>query len=237
MQTSNLPIDDDTQSVSYEVRSGGYEYGYTLTTDFDCRDELDTHATIASRIVSLEVLMPVLHGITVCRQLGATPETVNDVVITLSTNTQEANQLLHFLLVANNDAVRVFSAKVLLERVRSMQNRFLDELSGMVTLAYQGLVIDRIRHQVKLHNIPLDLTPSEFRLLETLMQEPGRAYDRKELISFALGEKTIVLERTIDVHIRSLRRKLGEVSEFIETVRGVGYRFNDRRGDLADERN
>ena len=73
----------------------------------------------------------------------------------------------------------------------------------------------------------LDLTPSEFALLETLIRQPGRAYSRQDLIDAALGGDAIVLERTIDVHIRSLRKKLGAFAETIETVRGVGYRFRD----------
>jgi two-component system phosphate regulon response regulator PhoB len=73
----------------------------------------------------------------------------------------------------------------------------------------------------------LSLTRSEFRLLETLIRHHGRAFSRGELISAAMGEETIVLERTIDVHIRAIRRKLGEAADLIETVRGVGYRFHD----------
>ncbi|MCA9270692.1 MAG: winged helix-turn-helix transcriptional regulator, partial [Planctomycetales bacterium] len=73
----------------------------------------------------------------------------------------------------------------------------------------------------------LELTKSEFRLLDTLIRQPGRVFDRAELIDAALGEDTLVMERTIDVHIRALRKKLGEHADLIETVRGVGYRFRD----------
>jgi two-component system phosphate regulon response regulator PhoB len=74
---------------------------------------------------------------------------------------------------------------------------------------------------------PVDLTPSEFRLLDTMIRQPGRAFDRNELIDAALGADTLILERTIDVHIRSLRKKLGESNKLIQTVRGIGYRFRD----------
>jgi two-component system phosphate regulon response regulator PhoB len=73
----------------------------------------------------------------------------------------------------------------------------------------------------------MELTPSEFRLLDTLIRNPGRAFDRSELIDSALGADTLVLERTIDVHIRSLRKKLGNQAEMVQTVRGVGYRFRE----------
>ena len=88
-----------------------------------------------------------------------------------------------------------------------------------------GVTIDRVKHRALLDGKPLDLTPSEFRLLDTLIRQPGRAFDRSELIDSALGTDAIVLERTIDVHIRSLRKKLDGAADRIETVRGIGYRF------------
>ena len=88
-----------------------------------------------------------------------------------------------------------------------------------------GIAIDRVKHRALLDGRVLDLTPSEFRLLDTLIRQPGRAFDRSELIDSALGTDAIVLERTIDVHIRSLRKKLDKSADRIETVRGIGYRF------------
>ena len=90
-----------------------------------------------------------------------------------------------------------------------------------------GITLDRRRYRVTVDEDIVDLTKSEFRLLDTLIRQPGRAFDRSELIDSALGEDTLVLERTIDVHIRALRKKIGEKSEAIETVRGIGYRFRE----------
>ena len=89
------------------------------------------------------------------------------------------------------------------------------------------LVFDRVRHAVTANGEKLDLTPTEFAILETLMTQAGRAFQRIDLIESAIGDDTVVLERTIDVHIRSLRKKLGPLADLIETVRGVGYRFRD----------
>ena len=90
-----------------------------------------------------------------------------------------------------------------------------------------GVIVDRRRHQATAEGKPLELTRSEFRLLDTLIRQPGRVFHRTELIDAALGEDTMVMERTIDVHIRALRRKLADRADVIETVRGVGYRFRD----------
>jgi two-component system phosphate regulon response regulator PhoB len=87
--------------------------------------------------------------------------------------------------------------------------------------------IDRIKHKATCRGTELDLTPTEFRLLECLLRQPGRAFSRAQLMDAAIEEGAIVLERTIDVHIKSLRRKMGDAGELIETVRGVGYRFSE----------
>ena len=89
-----------------------------------------------------------------------------------------------------------------------------------------GVRIDRLRHRASVEGKDMDLTPTEFRLLECLLRQPGRAFSRHQLMDAAIGDGAIVLERTIDVHIKTLRRKLGG-TELIETVRGVGYRFRE----------
>jgi two-component system phosphate regulon response regulator PhoB len=147
----------------------------------------------------------------------------------LTAKAEEADQLLGFSVGADDYVVKPFSVKVMLERIKAWRRRLESDNHEVATLAAHGIVVDRVRHMVKLNNEPMNLTPSEFRLLETLMREPGRAYERKDLIDMALGEDTVVLDRTIDVHIRSLRKKLGEYGPLIETVRGVGYRFQDQR--------
>ena len=129
---------------------------------------------------------------------------------------------------ADDYVVKPFSVKVLLERVKALVRRKSagQRLEDDVITLHR-VTLDRIKHRVMVDNQPIELTPSEFRLLETLLRQPGRAFDRSELIDAALGEDTLVLERTIDVHIRGLRKKLGEQADVIETVRGVGYRYKD----------
>jgi two-component system phosphate regulon response regulator PhoB len=127
-----------------------------------------------------------------------------------------------------------FSVKVLLERIKALLRRRSDEASEDDVITHQGVTIDRSRHRATAEGETLYLTRSEFRLLETLIRQPGRVFRRTELIDAALGEDTIVMERTIDVHIRAIRRKLGNKAAVIETVRGVGYRFRDTSEVPAD---
>src|SRR5437016_4421179 len=98
---------------------------------------------------------------------------------------------------------------------------------GQEGFEHLGISLDKIKHPALAKGRELDLTPTEFRLLECMLRQPGRAFTRQQLMDAAIEEGAVVLERTIDVHVKSLRRKLGGESEFIETVRGVGYRFRE----------
>ena len=114
-----------------------------------------------------------------------------------------------------------------MERIKSLLRRRDKKMTEEVT-TLGGITIDRVRHKVMVHGTAIELTRSEFRLLNTLILQPGRAFERSELIEAALGGDALVLERTIDVHIRSLRKKMGDENDFIQTVRGVGYRFREQ---------
>jgi two-component system phosphate regulon response regulator PhoB len=146
----------------------------------------------------------------------------------LTAKTEEADQLIGFSVGADDYVTKPFSVRVLMERIKALQRRKVakpDDDNDVVTRA--GIMLDRRRYRVNVDERPVELTKSEFRLLDTLIRQPGRAFDRTELIDSALGEDTLVLERTIDVHIRALRKKIGPKADAIETVRGVGYRFKE----------
>ncbi len=153
----------------------------------------------------------------------------------LTAKGEEIDQIDGFSSGADDYVVKPYSVRVLLERVRALQRRRAVELEKgqqAEQINCQGIEVDLRRHCVTMNGEPVDLTRSEFNLLRTLIAEPGRAFDRSDLIELALGEDTLVLERTIDVHIRAIRRKMGSLADLIETVRGVGYRFKEPT-DLA----
>src|SRR5581483_2515344 len=124
-----------------------------------------------------------------------------------------------------------YSIKVLIQRIKKelRKRQAQDEPPAGVVVESQGVTIDRHGHRALYRGEELPLTPTEFRLLEVLVRQTGRAFTRFELMDAAIGEDAVVLERTIDVHIKSLRRKLGDAADLIETVRGVGYRFHEPR--------
>jgi two-component system phosphate regulon response regulator PhoB len=180
-------------------------------------------------------MIPVIDGIEVCRTLRGESATRETPILMLTAKSEEADQLIGFSVGADDYVVKPFSVRVLLERVKSLLRR-QERITGPGAdiMVSGAITVDRVKHRALVNDIMVDLTPSEFRLLDTLIRNPGRAFDRSELIDSALGADTLVLERTIDVHIRSLRKKLGSSSKVIQTVRGVGYRFREPDGsDLS----
>jgi two-component system phosphate regulon response regulator PhoB len=145
----------------------------------------------------------------------------------LTAKAEETDQIVGFAVGADDYVTKPFSVKVLLQRIKVLLRRGAAAEPTPEVLQVGPLKLDKRGHRVTLKNEPVLLTPTEFRLLETLMRQPGRAFSRQDLMESAIGDGAIVLERTIDVHIKSLRRKLGTMGDYIETVRGVGYRFQE----------
>ncbi len=221
-----LVIEDDrslAEVLSYNLKASGYE----VIVATDGQDGLLKAETKLPDLVVLDLMLPVVDGLDVCRRLRAQPTTREIPIIMLTAKAEESDEIVGFSLCADDYVTKPFSVKVLLERIKALRRRRTsDGVSDEVT-SKLGVTVDRRRHQAAIEGSSLALTRSEFRLLDTLIRQPGRVFHRAELIDAALGEDTMVMERTIDVHIRALRRKLGERADLIETVRGVGYRFRD----------
>ncbi len=224
--TKVLLVEDDrplAEIIEYNLNANGFE----VIRSSDGQDALNQVHQRTPDIILLDLMIPVIDGLEVCRRLRASPETANIPILILTAKSEEVDQIVGYRVGADDYVTKPFSVRVLMERVKSLQRRHQPANSNLVTVPRSGIVVDRLKHMVLVDEQPIDLTPSEFRLLETLIRQPGRAFERMELIDSALGSDTVVLDRTIDVHIRSLRKKLGHKADFIQTVRGVGYRFQD----------
>lgn len=225
-KTKVLVIEDDrslAEVLSYNLKAAGYE----VLAATDGQDGLLKAETKSPDIVILDLMLPVVDGLDVCRRLRANSATKDQLIVMLTAKAEESDELIGFSLGADDYVTKPFSVKVLLERIKALRRRRSAESANDEVTTKLGVTVDRRRHQAASEGQSLQLTRSEFRLLDTLIRQPGRVFYRTELIDSALGEDTMVMERTIDVHIRALRRKLGERADVIETVRGVGYRFRD----------
>lgn len=180
-------------------------------------------------VVLLDLMIPAPDGLQVCRQLRNDPRTKNVRIIMLTAKDDETDEIVGFNLGADDYVSKPFRVKPLVERVKALLRRPQPEDDERETLAIDGIEIDRKQHLVKLHGEELPLTPTEFRLLWTLARQPGRTFSRNELLDCCRGEDANSMERTIDVHVRALRKKLIDRAEMVETIRGIGYRFKPFR--------
>jgi two-component system phosphate regulon response regulator PhoB len=223
-----LLIEDDpaiAEIVAYNLRQADYD----VQICHDGRLGLEQARRELPDLIVLDVMLPSLDGLEVCRQLRADPRTKHVLVLILSAKSEESDQVVGFAVNADDYVTKPFSVKVLMERVRALLRRRETAAASGDVIRCEAVVIDRLRHVVTLDGHELDLTPTEFALLDALLRHPGRAFRRSDLIDAAMGDDTIVLERTIDVHIRSLRKKLGPHADLIQTVRGIGYRCREAR--------
>ncbi len=226
MKTKVLIIEDDrslADVLAYNLKKEGYE----ALVARDGQDGLRQAQLKLPEFVILDLMLPVLDGLEVCRRLRSDATTRDAVIFMLTAKAEESDQLVGLSMGADDYLTKPFSVKVLLEKLKAIERRRAAAVDLTDVVSSQGIIIDRRRHRALAGDQSLELTLSEFKLLETLVRQPGRAFTRNDLISAALGDDAIVLERTIDVHVKSLRAKLGSHADLVETVRGVGYRFRE----------
>jgi DNA-binding response OmpR family regulator len=231
MNRTILIADDDKKIVDlvtlYLKRDG-----YNVLPAYDGREALDLTRRKQPDLVVLDLMMPELDGMDVCRLLRAESAVP---IIMLTARTTDDDKLRGLDLGADDYLTKPFNPRELMARIRAVLRRVAPAEPPSDDLIFGALTISFIRHEVLLGGQSINLTPTEFRLLETLVREPGRAFSRSELLDRAFGYDYEGVERTVDVHIMNLRRKIersadagGDDARFIGTVAGVGYRFEHR---------
>jgi two-component system phosphate regulon response regulator PhoB len=225
-----LVIEDERALV--EVLAYNLEReGFDVLVAHDGQDGLRQAQLKLPDLVVLDLMLPVKPGLEVCRELRTGARTRDIPIVMVTAKAEESDELVGFAIGADDYVTKPYSVKVLIERIKKelRKRQAQEEPAFGAVVESQGVTIDRHSHRALFRGDELPLTPTEFRLLEALVRQAGRAFTRYELMDSAIGEDAVVLERTIDVHIKSLRRKLGEAADLIETVRGVGYRFHEPR--------
>ena len=230
MSASLLIVEDEEPLqvlLSYNFQAEGFRVRSTTRgdeVDVLLKEELPD-------LIILDWMLPGLSGIEVCRRLRAREETRQIPVIMLTARGEESERVRGLATGADDYVVKPFSVPELIARVNSILRRVNPD-SVAEHLAAGDIELDRRTRRVLRGNRDVDLSPTEYRLLEHLMQNPGRVYSREQLLNAVWGHDIYVDERTVDVHVGRLRKLLnrGRRSDPIRTVRGVGYSFDERFG-------
>lgn len=180
-------------------------------------------------LVLLDLMLPDIDGLEICRQLKSEDETSAISIIMVSAKGEESDIVLGLGLGADDYIPKPFSRKELIARVRSVLRRAqtggVQEQDSQDTVVRQRLKIDPARHKAWVDSQELELTATEFRILLLLARHPGRIFSRSQILTDARGELAASFDRSVDAHVRTIRKKLGDERDLIETVRAVGYRF------------
>ncbi len=184
-------------------------------------------------LVLLDLMLPDIPGTEVCKTLKSDPATRNVQVVMLTAKGEEIDRVVGFELGADDYVVKPFSVRELLLRVAAILRRSQGEQEAAPGIQFGALRVDREAHRVWANDVELELTALEFKLLVTLYDRKNRVQTRAALLSDVWGIDADITTRTVDTHVKRLREKLGDVGAYIETVRGVGYRFADNPEEAA----
>lgn len=226
MPKTILVIDDEPELVKlldYNLTRAGY----AVITARDGGEGLTASRKHRLDLVILDVMMPGIDGWEVCKKLRADPGTASLPILMLTAKGEEGDRVLGLELGADDYMSKPFGIRELIARVKALLRRSDSTPAAGDVIKTGKITVDSGRHEVTAAGKLVTLTSTEFNLLRALALRTGRVLSREDLISEALGDEATSMDRTIDVHVASLRKKLGKLGETIETVRGVGYKLRD----------
>jgi len=230
--TTVLVVDDDHKLISL-VRMYLEREGYPVLAAYDGPQALEMFDRHKPGFVILDLMLPKIDGVTLCRRIR---ETSAVPILMLTAKVEEVDKLVGLSVGADDYLTKPFSPRELVARVRAILRRSAPAALTRPRLARGGLVMDLERHEVSVEGREVRLTPIEYKLLQALMEFPGRVFTRDQLLAHVYAfDEAVVVDRTVDVHIGKLREKLGDDPgrpRYIQTVRGVGYKLvaNGRAG-------
>ncbi len=225
MKTTIL-VADDEEDVLNLVSSNLKNVGYDVIEAKNGESALNAARGEAPSLIVLDLLLPGMSGLEVCKVLKGDPATSNIPIIMLTAKAEEVDRVLGLELGADDYITKPFSPRELVLRVKSVVRRSLGFADLGKILNVGKISLDRAHHEVKVRSNSLDLTPTEFKLLMILMERKGRVQSRERLLNDVWGYENLIDTRTVDTHVRRLREKLGPEAQWIETVRGFGYRVS-----------
>ena len=224
-KATKILVVDDEQDILELIRHTLNKEGYEVHVAANGQQAVEKAKKIKPNLILMDVMMPVMDGMEACRQLKEDPETSELAIIFLTARSEEFAELAGFEAGADDYISKPIRARVLLSRIRALlrRNSGGSPENEVVKLEFDDLIIDRERFVVEYQGKSLQFPRKEFELLSFLASKPGRVFSRDEILENVWGNEVLVVDRTIDVHVRKIREKLDDL--FIYTVKGVGYKF------------
>ena len=225
-----IAVLDDEEDILELLRTYLTKAGFKVVALAEPEKFLKTVAKEPPDLILLDLMLPGTDGLEICRYLKKSPETASVPIIMLTARSQEADRVTGLELVADDYVTKPFSLRELEARIKAVLRRrepIAAESSAPKILAGGKLVIDSEQHEVRVNGQPIELSLAEFKILELLASRPRRVFSRDEILDHLWGQEKVVVTRTVDVHIRHLRQKLGKLSSLIQSVRGLGYKFEE----------
>lgn len=228
MAKDNILVIEDEEDILELINYNLGKEGYRVTGVTSGEDGLKSARHNLPSLIVLDVMLPGLDGLEVCKMLKNDGKTQHIPIIMLTAKSEESDVVTGLEVGADDYITKPFSPKILIARIRNILRRKAREADRTVTtLKVHDIVINPGRHEVMVAGRIVDLTLTEFQILQFLARHPGWVFTRYQIVNEIRGDETIVTDRSVDVQIVGLRKKLGDAGQYIETVRGVGYKFRE----------
>lgn len=228
MAREQILLVEDEDDIIEVIRYNLEKEGYRVRAVPDAEGAERELASNVPDLLVLDLMLPGMGGLDLCRALKADPRTASLPIVMLTARTEESDIVSGLELGADDYITKPFSPRVLIARIRAVLRRKREiKRAGDETLKVHDLLIAPKRHEVRYRGKPIELTATEFKLLHFLARHPGWVFTRDQIVDNVRGEDYAVTDRAVDVQVVGLRRKLGAAAAYIETVRGVGYRFKE----------
>ena len=230
MSRQSVLVVEDEEDIMEVIRFNLEKEGYEVNQALSGEKALQVIENNLPSLILLDLMLPGINGLDLCRIFKQNDRTKAIPVIMLTAKSEDADIVAGLEMGAEDYITKPFSPRVLVARVRTiLRRRESGVKDDSSVIQVEGMQIHPGRHEVTMGENVVDLTPSEFRILHYLARRPGWVYSRDQIIDAIRGHGYVVTDRAIDVQVVGLRKKLGDYGKFIETVRGIGYRFRDRR--------
>lgn len=221
-----LVVDDESDAVeliSFNLKNAGFE----VISAVDGAEAIRKARTFGPHLVVLDVMLPEIDGLEVCKLMRRDPVTSNVPILMLTARATELDRVLGLELGADDYVTKPFSPRELVLRIKRLLRLRDEPVNKPERFEFRELTVDLPRHLASVNGRRIDLTATEFKLLALLMERRGRVQSREQLLRDVWNYDNMIDTRTVDTHVRRLREKMGRTAKYLDTVRGVGYRFTE----------